>query len=157
MGEFSLYRGSRAGVRNDFGDEGGDASRWRAGGLTSQIIGAAIEVHRVLGPGLLESAYRVCLRRELESRRLQVEYERAVPVSYRGVSLECGYRVDLVVEQQVVVEVKAIQSVQPVHVAQVLTYLTLTGIEVGLLFNFNVAVMKDGVRRLIRDGRRADR
>jgi GxxExxY protein len=142
---------------NEFSADADDPARWRAGRLTGEVIAAAIEVHRELGPGLLESAYRACLRHELESRGLEVECERDVPLRYRGVRLDCGYRLDLVVERQVVVEAKAVQLLQPVHTAQVLTYLRLTGLEVGLLLNFNVALMKDGVRRMIRDTRGADR
>jgi GxxExxY protein len=117
--------------------------------LTSQIIGAAIEVHRALGPGLLESAYAVCLRRELVLRAVNFEKELALPLEYKGVKLDCGYRLDLVVEHLVVVEIKAIDGLAPIHDAQLLTYLRLGGWPVGLLINFNVPVLKDGVRRLV--------
>ena len=113
------------------------------------VIGAAIEVHRMLGPGLLESAYEECLCRELELRSLPFERQRALPVTYKGVKIDCGYRLDLVVGGEVVVELKSCGSLEPVHEAQLLTYLRLTGIKVGLLINFNVPVLKDGIRRLV--------
>lgn len=117
--------------------------------VTEQVIGAAIEVHKALGPGLLESAYEECLSRELHLRG--VPFERQVPLSvrYKGVRLDCGYRVDLLVAGQVVVEVKAVRVVEPIHEAQLLTYLRLGKWKVGLLINFNVPVLKDGVRRLV--------
>lgn len=117
--------------------------------LTRQIIGAAIEVHRVLGPGLLESAYQVCLAHELELRGIPFERETALPVAYKGVHLDCGYRADFIVDGKVVVELKAIDALAPVHEAQLLTYLKLTGCRVGLLINFNVPVLKDGVIRRV--------
>jgi GxxExxY protein len=117
--------------------------------LTEQIIGAAIEVHRSLGPGLLESAYQACLAHELGLRKLSFECERSLPVKYKGVQLDCGYRLDFLVEDKVVVELKAVESVLPVHEAQLLTYLKLTGCRVGLLINFNVPVLKDGITRRV--------
>ena len=116
--------------------------------LTKQIIGAAIEVHRELGPGLLESAYRACLARELSLRRLPFEQERPLALEYKGVEVDCGYRVDFVVAGKVILELKAVEAIQKVHEAQLLTYLKLTGCRVGLLINFNVPVLKDGIRRL---------
>ncbi len=115
--------------------------------LTEAIIGAAIAVHRVLGPGLLESAYEACFAYELESRGLRVERQKALPVFYRGVHLDCGYRVDMLIEDQVIVELKA-SALQPIHDAQLLSYLKLSGRSVGLLINFNVRLLKDGLRRL---------
>jgi GxxExxY protein len=126
---------------------------WHAGDLTSRAIAAALDVHRALGPGLLESSYRACLRHELSLRAMEVECERPVPICYRGVRLDCGYRLDMVVERQLVLELKAVASLQPIHVAQVVTYLRLIGLELGLLLNFNVALMKHGIRRIVRTER----
>lgn len=115
--------------------------------LTGEIIGAAIEVHCCLGPGLLESCYEECLARELHLRSLAFERQKALPVVYKEVRLECGYRIDLLVDARVAEELKAIEAIAPVHEAIVLTYLRLSGCRGGLLINFNVAVLKDGVRR----------
>ena len=117
--------------------------------ITHQIIGAAIEVHRLLGPGLLESAYEECLAKELTLRKLTVERQKPVPVVYKDVKLECGYRIDLLVENRVVVELKSIESLAPIHEAILLTYLRLSGRRLGLLINFNVNVLRDGVKRYI--------
>jgi len=117
-------------------------------GTTARIIGAAIEVHRALGPGLLESAYRICLAEELSLRGLEFRREIPLPVQYRGRTLDSAYRIDFVVEG-VVVELKAVEQVLPVHRAQVQTYLRLTNLRCGLLLNFNVPVLKDGVTRMI--------
>ena len=117
--------------------------------LTEAIIGAAIEVHRALGPGLLESAYEECLCRELCLRKIPFERQRALPLHYKGMSLDCGYRVDLLVADKVVVEIKAVDALLPIHEAQLLTYLKLGGWQVGLLINFNVPVLKDGIRRRV--------
>lgn len=117
--------------------------------ITQKIIGAAIDVHRRLGPGLLESTYRRCLEYELTNRRLNFITERAVPIVYRGRSLDANYRVDLIVENLVVVEVKSVEMLLAVHQAQVLTYMTLAGCPAGLLINFNVARLVDGVKRLV--------
>ena len=117
--------------------------------LTHEIIGAAIEVHRALGPGLLESSYRECLCRELTLRGIGFRKECGVPLQYKGIWLDCGYRVDLLVADLVVVEIKAIEALAPVHDAQLLTYLRVGGWKVGLLINFNVALLKDGIRRRI--------
>ncbi len=117
--------------------------------ITETIIGAAIEVHRVLGPGLLESSYEECLCRELTLRRLPFERQRPLPVEYKGVHLDCGYRLDVLVADTVVVEVKAVERVLPIHEAQLLTYLRLGGWKVGLLINFNVPVLKRGIRRCV--------
>lgn len=116
--------------------------------ITGAIIGAAIEVHRELGPGLLESVYEECLRRELE---LRIKFERQVelPIVYKGVPLGCVHRIDLIVEGKVIVELKSVEKILPVHEAQLLTYLRLTGKSVGLLINFNVPVLKDGVVRRV--------
>jgi len=118
--------------------------------ITEKIIGAAIEVHKALGPGLLESAYEECLCRELTLRGMSFERQKALPNEYKGVKLDCGYRLDLLVAVVVVVEIKAVEVVQPIHEAQLLTYLRLGGWKLGLLINFNVPVLKDGIRRRIR-------
>jgi GxxExxY protein len=112
-------------------------------------MGAAIEVHKQLGPGLLESADEECLTRELHLRNLAVERQIGVPVVYKDVKLECGYRIDLLVENRIVVELKSIEGFAPIHEAIILTYLRLSGHRLGLLINFNVLVLKDGVRRFI--------
>ena len=117
--------------------------------ITAQIIGAAIEVHRTLGPGLLESTYMPCLQFELTARKLRFVTQRAVPIVYKGMALDAKYRIDLLVEDVVVVELKSVDRLLPVHQAQVLTYMGLTGCPAGLLINFNVAKLIDGVRRLI--------
>ena len=117
--------------------------------LTYEIIGAAIEVHRALGRGLLESAYQACLCRELLLRGINFRTELALPVEYKGVRLDCGYRIDVLVAELVVVEIKAVEALAPVHEAQLLTYLRLGGWKVGLLINFNVAVLKHGIHRRV--------
>ena len=119
--------------------------------ITEQIIGASIDVHKTLGPGLLESAYEACLAYELSQRGLAVERQKALPVIYREVSLDCGYRIDLLVEGLVVVELKAVEKLGPVHEAQLLSYLKLSGCRVGLLINFNVKLLKQGIRRMVND------
>lgn len=117
--------------------------------LTESIIGAAIEVHRALGPGLLESIYTHCLAIELAARGIQAKREVELPVSYKGHLLDCGYRLDLVVEDRVIVELKSVDKINPLHEAQLLTYLKLSGKRVGLLINFNVPLLKDGVTRRV--------
>ena len=106
-------------------------------------------VHRELGPGLLESAYEACLAFELVERGLSVERQKALPVKYRGVNVDCGYRIDLLVEGKVIIELKAVERLEPIHEAQLLSYLKLSGCKVGLLINFNVKVLKSGIRRLV--------
>ena len=117
--------------------------------LTGQVIGAAIEIHKALGPGLLESTYQACLRKDLQMRGIVFEYEKPLPLEYKGIKLDCGYRLDLIVGGTVVVEVKAVETLAPIHEAQLLTYLKLTGVKVGLLINFNVVVLKNGIKRLV--------
>jgi len=117
--------------------------------ITERIIGAAIEVHKALGPGLMESAYEECLCRELALRGIGVERQLPLPVEYKGVRLDCSYRLDLLVEQSVVVEIKSLSSIEPIHEAQLLTYLKLGGWKLGMLINFNVPALKDGIRRRI--------
>jgi GxxExxY protein len=117
--------------------------------LSSQIIGAAIEVHRSIGPGLLESAYEECLCHELELRGLNFERQKPLSVKYKDVQLDCGYRLDVLVEKQIVVELKSCEDIEPIHKAQLLTYLRLADLSLGLLLNFNVPVMKDGIVRML--------
>ena len=117
--------------------------------LTGRIIGAAIEVHKHLGPGLLENAYQICLARELNLRGLQFEKEKALPIEYKGVQLESGYRLDFIVENSVVVELKAMEKLEKIHQAQLITYLKLTGCKVGLLINFNHSTLKEGIIRIV--------
>ena len=117
--------------------------------LTRQVISAAIDVHRALGPGLLESAYQACLSRELELHNLHFRQQVELPLVYKDVKLDCGYRIDFIVEGKVVVELKAVEGLLPVHQAQLLTYLRLSGLRIGLLINFNVPVLKDGIRRRV--------
>jgi len=116
--------------------------------LTERVIGAAIEVHRTMGPGLLESIYRECLTIELATRGLRVESERTVPVSYKGAPLIARFRIDLLVERCLVLELKAVDAIRPVHKAQVITYLKLSGVPAGLLINFNEATLMAGLHRL---------
>lgn len=117
--------------------------------LTEQIIGAAIQVHRELGPGLLESTYEACLCHELSLNSLKVERQKAIPIFYKGIRLDTGYRLDLVVEHQVIVEIKAVSDLMAVHEAQLISYLKQVGGGRGLLINFNVKLLKHGIRRLI--------
>ena len=117
--------------------------------VSEQIIGVAIEVHRAIGPGLLESAYEECLSYELGQRGLRLQRQVPLPVIYKGVQLECGYKLDLVVEGLVVVELKAVEKLSPVHEAQLLTYLKLSDHHLGLLINFNVAILRDGIKRIV--------
>jgi GxxExxY protein len=117
--------------------------------LTHEIIGAAIEVHRLLGPGLLESAYEECLAHELTIRKLEYRRQVPVPVVYKGVKLECGYRIDILIAGSIVLELKSIEAIAPVHEATLLTYLRLSGNTLGLIINFNVTVLKDGIRRFV--------
>ncbi len=117
--------------------------------LTHEIIGAAIEVHRVLGPGLLESAYEECLARELTLRNIKFERQKPLPVVYKEVKLDCGYRLDFLVEGRVVLELKTVESLAPIHEAIMLTYLRLSGCEIGLLINSHTQILKDGIKRFV--------
>lgn len=117
--------------------------------LTHQIIGAAMDVHRELGPGLLENVYEECLCHELAARRIQFEKQKPIPVVYKGTKLDCGYRADIVVCGRVILEIKAISSVAPIHDAVMLTYLRLSGCKIGLLINFHSALLKDGIHRYV--------
>ncbi len=117
--------------------------------LTGIIIGAAIEVHRHLGPGLLESVYEECLIHELSNNGLDVRRQQELPIIYKGHKLSANYRIDLLVNQQIIVELKSVERLQPIHKAQLLTYLKLSNTNIGLLLNFNVPVMKDGIIRIM--------
>lgn len=118
-------------------------------GLTGKIIASAIEVHRNLGPGLLESAYEECFCHELYLRGIPFERQKPLPLEYKGIKLDCGYRMDIIVDNKVVVELKCVEQIMPVHKAQLLTYLKLSKIKVGLIINFHTAVLKDGIKRLV--------
>lgn len=117
--------------------------------ITAKIIGAAIEAHKTIGPGLLESAYEECLAYEMRIRGLNFERQVPLPVAYKGVTLDCGYRLDFLVEDAIVLELKAVDRLEPIHEAQILTYLKLGGWTVGLLINFNVPVLMDGIKRVV--------
>jgi len=117
--------------------------------LTEKIIGLAIEVHRQLGPGLLESAYEECLCFELEQEGLAFQRQQPLPIVYKSVRLDCGYRLDVVVQNQVILELKTVERLMPIHEAQMLTYMKLSGIRTGLLLNFHSVVLRDGLRRLM--------
>lgn len=115
--------------------------------ITQKIIGCAIEVHKQLGPGLLESAYEECLANELRNAGFDIERQKAVPVVYKEIKLDCGYRIDILADDQVVIELKTVEEFSPVHEAQILTYLKFSKKSIGLLINFNVTVLKNGLRR----------
>ena len=117
--------------------------------LSGKVIGAAIEVHQTLGPGLLESAYEECLCHELNINGLSFKRQWHLPVSYKAIKLDCGYRLDIVVEKLIIIELKAVDRIEPIHKAQLLTYLKLANMKLGLLLNFNVPVMRDGIVRLV--------
>jgi len=117
--------------------------------ISEKIIGSAIQVHRELGPGLLESSYLECLYFELIQSGLYVEKQKPLPLVYKEVRLDCGYRIDLLVENKVIIEVKSVEALNDIHMAQVLTYLKLSGSKLGLLMNFNVVLLKQGVKRIV--------
>ena len=117
--------------------------------ISEKIIGCAIEVHKALGPGLLESAYEECLFHEIRQTGLKVEKQKPLPLIYKEVKLEVGYRLDLIVENKVIIEVKSVEALNDIHTAQVLTYLKISGCKLGLLMNFNVLRVKDGIKRLV--------
>jgi GxxExxY protein len=123
----------------------------RLDGITRRIIGAAIEVHRNVGPGLLESAYEVCLAFELEKLQLKIARQVPLPLLYKEVKLDCSYRLDMVVEDEVVVEIKAVEKLMPIHEAQVLSYLRISRRKVGLLINFHERLLKNGLKRIVND------
>ena len=117
--------------------------------ISEKIIGCAIQVHRELGPGLLESSYEECLHYELIQSGLLVEKQKPLPLVYKEVKLDCGYRVDLMIERKVIVEVKAVEALNDIHMSQVLTYLKLSKVRLGLLMNFNVMLLKSGIKRIV--------
>ena len=117
--------------------------------LSGRIIGAAMEVHRTLGPGLLESTYEGCLCRELELQGIPFERQVSLPVEYKGLRLDCGYRMDVLVDRLIILEIKAVERLEPIHEAQLLTYLRLMKLWLGLLINFNVPILKEGIKRLV--------
>lgn len=125
--------------------------------LTGKIIGSAIEVHRHLGPGLLESTYQKCLKHELQELGLSVKEELALPLAYKDIYLEYGYRIDLLVENTIVIELKTVEFIKEVHKAQTLTYLRLGQFPIGLLINFNVSLLKDGITRIINSEKKTQR
>lgn len=119
--------------------------------LSSKIIGAAIEVHKILGPGLLESAYEECLCHELSIQGVSFERQKSLSIDYKGKRLDCGYRLDMVVENAVVLELKSCEKIEPIHKAQLLTYLKLLELKLGLILNFNVPLMRDGIVRIVNE------
>jgi GxxExxY protein len=127
----------------------GDAEARRFDDVTDAVIGACIEIHQHLGPGLLESAYEECLCHELSIRGIHFERQKSLPVNYKSVRLDCGYRIDLVVAQKVIVEIKTVETLLPIHEAQLLTYLKLSNLPLGLLINFHVPALKHGLKRIV--------
>jgi GxxExxY protein len=125
------------------------ANKEKANQYSRLVIGAAIDVHRVLGPGLLESAYEACLCRELRIREIPFERQVPLPLVYKGLELDCSYKIDIKVADLVIVELKAVESLEPIHEAQLLTYLRLSNLWLGLLITFNVLILKDGIKRLV--------
>jgi len=117
--------------------------------ITEKVIGLAIQVHKALGPGLLESAYEACLAYELNQSGLSIERQKALPLRYKNVRLDCGYRLDILVNKLVVLEIKAVDAILPIHIAQLLAYLKMTNLQVGLLINFNAYALKNGIRRVV--------
>ncbi|MEE4264726.1 MAG: GxxExxY protein [Desulfobacteraceae bacterium] len=117
--------------------------------LSNQIIGCAIEVHKNLGPGLLESTYEQCLAYELKRSNISFKLQHNLPVQYKGIKLDCGYRIDILIDNKVIVELKSVDNILPIHQAQLLTYMKLSGVGIGLLMNFNVKYMKNGIKRMV--------
>jgi len=117
--------------------------------LSSRVIGCALEVHRELGPGLLEAAYEQCLAHELKLNGIRFELQHPLPVEYKGVRLDCGYRVDVLVEDKLIIELKSVEQIKSIHEAQLLTYMRLAGVGIGLLINFNVMKLKNGIKRFV--------
>ena len=117
--------------------------------LSRRVIGCAIEVHRALGPGLLESAYEQCLAYELRLKGIGCHLQKPIPVRYKGVNLDCGYRIDMLVEDRLIIELKSLERLLPIHEAQLLTYMRLAKVSVGLLINFNVKILRDGIKRFV--------
>ena len=117
--------------------------------LSSLVIGCAIEVHKSLGPGLLESTYEQCLAYEMNTLRIPIKLQHPLPVQYKGIRLDCGYRIDMLVDNRIIVELKSVDNILPIHQAQLLTYMKLSNIRIGLLMNFNVIYMKTGIKRMV--------
>ena len=117
--------------------------------LSNRVIGCALEVHRELGPGLLESTYEQCLAYELSLAKLDFKIQHVLPVKYKGIVIECGYRIDVIVEDRLILELKSVERVLPIHEAQLLTYMKLAGVHTGLLMNFNVLLLRDGLKRMV--------
>jgi GxxExxY protein len=117
--------------------------------ISNKVIGLAIEIHRILGPGLLESAYEECFALELRQSAIRFQRQFPLAVTYKGLALDCGYRLDFVIEEYLVVELKSVERLLPIHEAQLLTYLKLSGMRIGLLMNFNTRLLKDGIKRLV--------
>ena len=117
--------------------------------LSNRVIGCALEVHRELGPGLLESTYEQCLAHELKLNGIRFELQHPLPVKYKGVRLDCGYRVDVLVEDKLIIELKSVEQMKGIHEAQLLTYMRLAGVKIGLLINFNVTKLKNGIKRFV--------
>ena len=117
--------------------------------LSNQVIGCALEVHRNLGPGLLESTYEQCLAYEMKVADMRFKLQHPLPVEYKGIKLDCGYRIDVFIEDRIIVELKSVDKILPIHQAQLLTYMKLAGISIGLLINFNVKYLKDGIKRMV--------
>ena len=117
--------------------------------LSNRVIGCAIEVHRQLGPGLLESTYEQCLAHELHRNNIDFKMQQPLPVQYKGITLDCGYRVDLLIEDKLIIELKSVDKIKGIHEAQILTYMKLAGIKTGLLMNFNVTKLKNGIKRFV--------
>ena len=117
--------------------------------LSNKVIGCAIEVHKSLGPGLLESAYQQCLCHELKLNQINFQQEKPLPVNYKGCQLDCGYRIDILIENEIILELKSIERLQPIHEAQILSYMKLANIKQGFLINFNVTLLKDGLKSFI--------
>jgi len=117
--------------------------------LSNRVIGCALEVHRALGPGLLESAYEQCLAHELSLAGISFKLQLPLPVKYKGIKLDCGYRIDLLVNDELIVELKSVDQIMGIHQAQLLTYMKLSGVKVGLLINFNVEMLKSGIKRFV--------
>jgi GxxExxY protein len=117
--------------------------------LSKKVIGCAIDVHKILGPGLLESTYEKCLSYELTQANIGHKFQKELPIEYKKIKLDCGYRIDLVVEDKIIIELKSVEKILPIHEAQLLTYMKLSGINIGLLMNFNVNRLKDGIKRFV--------
>jgi GxxExxY protein len=117
--------------------------------LSNKVIGCAIEVHKILGPGLLESVYEKCLSHELSCANIKHGLQKELPLNYKSITLDCGYRIDLLIENDIIIELKSVDKILPIHEAQLLTYMKLSGVKIGLLINFNVSLLKDGIKRFV--------